>query len=180
MSPIVKFFLDFCPLAVFFAVYAVADIMTATLALIPVTFAVTLFWYLKTRKLEPIPLLTLAVVSVMGGLTLAIGDEDFIKMKPTIVNTLLGTVLLAGYFRRKMWLRTVLGSAFPLNPEGWMKLTRNYGIFFFTIAILNEIIWRNLPTDDWVTFKVFGILGLTMLFFITQLPLLKKYQEATE
>lgn len=176
MKPFVKFLLDFGPLAVFFIVFGVAGLKVATIVLIPTTLIVSLSYYFLYKRWEPIPLLTLAVVLVMGGLTLWLGDDDFIKMKPTLINGILGTTLLIAYARKKLWLKTILGNTMELSPEGWRFLTRNYGIFFLCLAGANEIVWRHFSTDTWVAFKVFGILGCTFLFFLAQMPMLKKYE----
>ncbi len=175
MKPFVKLLLDFGPLLAFFAIYGMSDLITATLFLIPATILVSVIYYIMLKKWEPLPLMTMGIVTVMGGLTLWLGDEDFIKMKPTIINAILGLTLIVASIRKKMWLQKLLGSALALNERGWQLLTRNYGLLFLFLAIANELIWRTQSTDVWVNFKVFGILGVTFLFFIIQVPLLKKY-----
>jgi intracellular septation protein len=99
-------------------------------------------------------------VLIFGGLTLFLHNDTFIKIKPTIIYALFGGVL---------------DSMFQLTEEGWRKLTLRWALFFFALAILNEIIWRNASTDVWVDFKVFGVVPLTFLFGALQVPLLKKY-----
>jgi len=116
-----------------------------------------------------------AVVVVFGGLTLVLQDELFIKLKPTIVNTLFGLVLLGGLYFRKPLLQIVLDSMFELTEEGWRKLTLRWALFFFALAALNEIVWRTQTTDFWVSFKVFGIMPLTIAFALAQTPLLLRY-----
>jgi intracellular septation protein len=122
------------------------------------------------------PFVTGIVVVVFGGLTLYLHDETFIKMKPTIVNTLFGVVLLGGLLFGKSLLGYVFDSVFKLTDEGWRILTFRWGLFFVVLAVLNEIVWRNFPTDTWVSFKVFGIMPLTFLFTLSQLPLLNRTQ----
>ena len=128
-----------------------------------------------TRRLPIMPFVTGIVVLIFGGLTLWLQDDEFIKMKPTIVNALFGV----GAARRPLFGRPLLGyvfdSVFRLDDEGWRKLTLRWGIFFFVLAVLNEVIWRNFSTDFWVTFKVFGIMPLTVLFTLTQMPLIQRH-----
>jgi intracellular septation protein len=132
--------------------------------------------YMLLRKLPIMPLVSAVVVVVFGGLTLLLKDELFIKLKPTIVNSLFGFMLLAGLYFRKPFLQIVLDSMFDLTEEGWRKLTFRWAIFFFALAALNEIVWRTQTTDFWVSFKVFGIMPLTIAFAFAQTPLLLRYE----
>lgn len=129
-----------------------------------------------TRRLPIMPFITGIVVLVFGGLTLWLQDDTFIKMKPTIVNTLFGSILLGGLFFGKSLLGYVFDSVFKLTDEGWRTLTFRWGVFFFVLAVLNEIVWRNFSTDTWVSFKVFGIMPLTFVFTLFQMPLLNRTQ----
>jgi intracellular septation protein len=108
-------------------------------------------------------------------LTLALHNDLFIKIKPTIIYTLFGAVLLGGLVFGKSFLGIVFDSLFHLTEAGWRKLTLRWALFFLALAVLNEIVWRNASTDIWVDFKVFGVLPLTFLFGALQYPLLKKY-----
>jgi intracellular septation protein len=132
--------------------------------------------YALTRKLPIMPVVSGIVVVVFGGLTLFLQDETFIKLKPTIVNTLFGFVLLGGLYFRKPLLQIVLDSVFELTEEGWRKLTLRWALFFFALAAINEIVWRTQTTDFWVSFKVFGIMPLTIAFALAQTPLLLKHE----
>jgi intracellular septation protein len=127
------------------------------------------------RKLPIMPLVSGAVVLVFGGLTLALHNDLFIKLKPTIVNCLFGTVLLGGLAFGKPLLPYVLDSVFQLDREGWAKLTFRWGVFFFVLAALNEVIWRTQTTDFWVAFKVWGVMPLTMIFALAQTPMMMKH-----
>lgn len=172
----VKPFSDYGPIVVFFAVYMVWDLLIATAALMGTT-AVALVVSLAVNKRVPLmPLITAGVVGVFGGLTLALNDETFIKLKPTIVQTLIGVVLLGGLAFKKALLKPVMGTAWPMDDTGWRKLTRNFGLFFLAMAIVNEIVWRTQTTDFWVTFKVFGIMALTFAFSMTQIPILNRHR----
>jgi intracellular septation protein len=128
------------------------------------------------RKLPIMPLVSGVVVVVFGGLTLFLQDEVFIKLKPTIVNCMFGLALLWGYVFNRPLLQIVLDSVFELTDEGWRKLTLRWSLFFFVLAALNEIVWRTQTTDVWVSFKVFAIMPLTVVFALAQTPLLLRYE----
>ena len=138
--------------------------------------------YVMTRHLPVMPMVTAIIVLVFGSLTLVLHDEHFIKLKPTIIYLLFGGVLLGGLAFGKPLLSMVFDSVFHLTDEGWRKLTVRWALFFFALAVLNEIVWRTQSTDVWVSFKVFGVVPLTFLFGALQYPLLTKYAapEATK
>ena len=174
-----KVVLELGPLGVFFAVNALFGkthgLYPATAALMAATaVALWLSWRMM-RRLPIMPVVSGVVVLVFGTLTLILQDELFIKLKPTIVNTLFGTVLVGGLLFGKSLLGVVFDSVFDLDAEGWRKLTLRWGLFFFVLAGLNEVVWRNFTTDAWVTFKVFGIMPLTFLFAIAQVPLIQRH-----
>jgi intracellular septation protein len=152
-----------------------AGIFVATAVFLPAVLVALAISYVLTRHIAVMPVVTAAVVIVFGGLTLALQNETFIKLKPTIVYVLFGVVLLGGLAFKKALLGMVFDSVFNLTDEGWRKLTLRWGLFFFVLAVLNEIVWRNFSTDTWVSFKVFGFLPLTFIFAAAQFPLLQKY-----
>lgn len=131
--------------------------------------------YMLTRRLPAMPLVTAVIVLVFGSLTLVLHDEHFIKLKPTIIYVLFGAVLLSGLAVGKPLLGMVFDSVFQLTEEGWSKLTVRWALFFFALAILNEVVWRSQSTDVWVSFKVFGVVPLTFVFAALQYPLLTRY-----
>ncbi|MDX2113959.1 MAG: septation protein A [Alphaproteobacteria bacterium] len=174
MNPKLKFALDMGPLLVFFLAYRMADLLTATAALIVFTLVSLAITYAYEKKIAVMPLVSAIAVTVFGGMTLILHDELFIKMKPTIVNLLFSSILLGGlYFGRPM-LKYLLAEAISLTETGWRKLSRNWGLYFIFLAALNEVIWRNFSTDFWVNFKVFGMFTCTLLFTTSQIPLMKK------
>jgi len=122
------------------------------------------------------PLITAAVVGIFGGLTIYLEDETFIKMKPTIVQVAFGAILLTGLAFGRSFLKNLMGSAWAMDDEGWRKLTFRFGLFFLVMAALNEAVWRTQSTDFWVNFKVFGIIGLTLVFAMSQAPLISRHQ----
>ena len=196
LSPGLKLALDLGPLILFFianmrpALFAPilspflapellagphAGIFAATAVFIPAILAALAISYALTRHLPVMPVVTAVVVVIFGGATLILQDEQFIKIKPTIVYVLFGGVLLGGLAFGKPLLGFVFDSVFHLTPEGWRKLTVRWALFFLALAVLNEIIWRTQSTDFWVNFKVFGVIPLTFVFAALQYPLMTKY-----
>ena len=176
MSQGLKLALEAGPLVVFFIVNAKAGIFTATAVFMAVTAVALGYSYAKTRKLPTMPLVGGAFIMVFGGLTLALEDDMFIKLKPTIVNTIFALALFAGLAMKKNFLKTVLESAMQLDDEGWRKLAWRWAWFFLVLAALNEAVWRTQTTDMWVNFKVFGIMPLTLVFSFAQVPLILRHQ----
>jgi intracellular septation protein len=120
-------------------------------------------------------LVTGIVVIVFGTLTLVLHDETFIKVKPTIIYGLFALVLGGGLLFGRSFIAILFDQVFNLTPPGWRILTLRWALFFFAMAILNEIIWRTQSTDFWVGFKAFGVIPLTMVFAIIQMPLIKRF-----
>ena len=185
LNPVLKLLLELGPLVLFFFANAYSDrfgvaedrrIFAATAIFIVATLIALAVHYALVKKLPIMPLVSGVVVVVFGGLTLWLDNDTFIKLKPTIVNTLFGVVLLGGLYFGKPLLALVLDSVFDLTDEGWRKLTLRWALFFFFLAILNEIVWRTQTTDVWVSFKVFGIMPLTIAFALAQTPLLMRYE----
>lgn len=172
---IIKLVLELGPLVVFFIVNARVDIFAATAWFMGAMVVSLVLSKLIMKRIAIMPLVTGVVVLVFGGLTLYLQDDTFIKMKPTIVNTLFGGVLLGGMLFGQSMLKYVFGEVYKLQERGWWLMTLRWGIFFFVLAVLNEVIWRNFTTDQWVAFKVWGIMPLTLVFSMFQLPLLNKY-----
>jgi intracellular septation protein len=167
---------EYGPIAVFFITYYAADLMTATVAIMATTAVALVLSFVIERRIPVMPLITAIIIGVFGGLTLYLQDETFIKMKPTIIETLFGVALLGGMACGKLFLKSLMGSVWKMTDKGWRVLTVRFSLFFFCVAILNEAVWRTQSTDFWVNFKVFGLTGLTMAFVMTQLGLLKKFE----
>lgn len=190
INPLLKLALELGPLIVFFFANARGEWLAATFPELgalggPLFIATALFMvatavalsasWLLTRTLPLMPLVSGIIVFVFGGLTLWLHNDLFIKMKPTIVNTLFGAVLLGGLAFGKSLLGYVFDSAFRLDPEGWRKLTLRWGLFFLFLAVLNEVVWRSFSTDVWVAFKVWGIMPITLIFTASQMPLVMRH-----
>ncbi len=190
MNPLLKLALELGPLMVFFFANTKGEWLVAKFPALgafggPIFVATGLFMaataialvvsWLLTRSLPMMPLVSGVVVFVFGGLTLYLHDDVFIKMKPTIINGLFAVILLGGLAFGKSLLGYVFDSAFRLDAEGWRKLTLRWGLFFILLAVLNEIVWRNFSTDAWVTFKVWGIMPITLVFTLSQMPLIMRH-----
>ncbi len=127
------------------------------------------------HHLPMMPFVSGIVVLVFGSLSIWLQDETFIKMKPTIVNTLFGVVLLGGLLFGRSLLGYVFNAAFQLDDEGWRKLTLRWGFFFLFLAVLNEVVWRNFSDAAWVNFKVWGTMPITIIFTLAQMPLIMRH-----
>ena len=170
-----RFTVDYGPLLVFFVTYYAAGIMWATAAIMAATAVMlAVSWYFE-RRLAPLPLVTAGLVAVFGGLTLLLADETFIKMKPTIVKAFIAAVLLGGLAFGKPLLKPLFGAVWKIDDDGWRKLTLRFGLFFVAMAVLNEIVWRTQSTDFWVNYKLFGTIGLTFVFSLTQIPVFRRH-----
>ncbi|MDX3927455.1 MAG: septation protein A [Shinella sp.] len=190
ISPFLKLVLELGPLVVFFFANSRGEWLAAQFPVLaemggPIFIATGLFmaataialavsWVL-TRTLPMMPLISGIVVFVFGALTLWLQNDTFIKMKPTIVNTLFGAILLGGLLFGKSLLGYVFHAAFKLTDEGWRKLTLRWGVFFLFLALLNEVVWRGFSTDFWVAFKVWGTMPITILFTLAQMPLVMRH-----
>jgi len=175
LNPTLKLVLDIGPLVLFFAANAKFGIFAATGAFMVAVLAALVVAYVKVRRIEIMPLVTAVIVLIFGGLTLFLHNDTFIKLKPTIIYVLFGGALVVGLLMGKPLLGLLFESVFDLTEEGWRKLTWRWAIFFFFLAVVNEIVWRNFSTDTWVSFKLFGVVPLTFLFGALQYPLLMKY-----
>ena len=174
--PWLKPTVDYCPLMVFLAFYFATDLFAATAALIAVTVLALVLAYWIERRVAWMPLVTATVVGIFGGLTLWSGDEIFIKMKPTIAQLLFAAVLLGSLAIGRPVLKPLLGAAWPMDDLGVRRLSQRFAVFFLVMAALNEAVWRTQTTDVWVLFKVFGLLGLTLLFSVSQVPLMTRHR----
>jgi len=176
INPALKLALELGPLLVFFVANAHWNVFVGTAAFMVAVVVALVVSYSLTRSVPMMALLSTVVVMVFGGLTLVLHDAMFIKLKPTIIYTLFGTILLAGLALGRPLLTIVFHEVFELTPEGWRKLTIRWALFFLAMAVLNEIVWRTQSTDFWVTFKAFGVLPLTALFAALQYPLVTRYE----
>ncbi|MEM6934195.1 MAG: septation protein A [Pseudomonadota bacterium] len=202
INPVLKILLEIGPLAVFFGAFTYGEeilshpvvfggmematgpaalegkngpIFVATaLFMVAIALSLSVSWWL-TRSLPKMAVVTAVVVTVFGGLTLWLQDDTFIKMKPTIVNGIFAVTLFVGLTQGRSYLKYLMGDSMPLTDEGWIIFTKRWVGFFLFMALLNEAIWRTQSTEFWVTFKTFGNLPLTLLFMVSQYPLLRRH-----
>jgi intracellular septation protein len=192
VNPFLKLALELGPLMVFFFANARGAWLAAKFPILasvggPIFVATLLFMiatalalsisYAMLRTLPIMPMVSGIIVLIFGSLTLWLQDDTFIKVKPTIINTLFGLTLLGGLYFGKSLLGYVFDSAFTLNAEGWRKLTFRWGLFFLFLAIVNEVVWRNFSTDFWIAFKVWGTMPITLAFTMSQMPLIMRHGE---
>jgi intracellular septation protein len=175
-AQILKLLVEVGPLVVFFVTNARAGIYWGTATFMAATFISLGASRILFGRIPVMPLVSGVCVLVFGGLTLWLQDEHFIKIKPTIVNGLFAVALFGGLFAGQSLLRIVFGEVFRLTDDGWRKLTLRWACFFVLLAVLNEIVWRSFSTDVWVSFKLFAIMPLTMVFAISQIGLLRAYE----
>lgn len=185
-----KMILELGPIAAFVVSYYMGDriiesfgleqwvekpIFLATVVLLIATPIALLISRVINGTFPIMPTFTLFVVVIFAALTLYFQNEVFIKMKPTILNVLYGLALLGGLWWRKSLLKILMGTALKMDDIGWNKLTFNWALFFFLLAIVNEIVWRNTTESFWVGFKLWGMTGLTFIFIMSQAPMIMKH-----
>ena len=179
--------IDIGPLLIFFLVNFIAPvpsaikIFVATGAFMAAMVAALVFAAVRYRYVSPLLLFSGVMVVVLGGLTIWLHNETFIKVKPTVYYALVAALLTFGLATGRPLLKLVLGSAYPgLDEEGWRKLTRNWAIFFAIMAVVNEAVWRNSTTDFWIAFKLWGAIPATLLFAVANVPMLVRHGLSTD
>ena len=183
-----KMALEFGPVALFFVAYLKLKDETFTIGgteydgfilvtagFVPLIIASSLILWKLTGKLSRMQIVTLVLVVVFGGLSVWFNDDRFFKMKPTLIYLLFGGVLGVGLLRGQSYLKFAMEEVLPMEPEGWMILTRRICGFFLVLAVLNELVWRTQSTEIWVYFKTFGLSAAVFLFFMTQGAVFQKY-----
>ena len=176
---LLKFITDFGPLLIFFVVYSKSgkNLSTAIPPLIFATIIAVLISYIIEKKIPYIPLIGGIIISVFGGLTLYFDNPVFLYMKPTIINIFFGLALaFEKFFTKVPFLKKMLGKSISLSDEGWKILTVRWMFFFFSLALLNECVWRTQTEEFWVNFKVWGILPITFIFTVFQMFLINKHK----
>lgn len=188
INPMLKTVLEWGPLIAFLFAYMRLkdDVFTfggteyqgfivVTALFIPVFLLATGLQWALTGHLNRMQAVTAVLIVVFGSLSVWFNDERFFKVKPTIIYLLFGSVMGIGLLRGKSFLQSLMGEVMPLQPEGWMVLTKRFTALFFGFAVLNEVLWRTFSTETWVWFKTFGFTGLLFVFMISQAGLLSKY-----
>jgi intracellular septation protein len=188
INPILKLVLELGPVLLFFVMFGrlkgqtfafhgveYSGFIVTTAAFVALIVLTTGLLWALTGELSKMQLLTLVLVVVMGGLSIWLNDERFIKMKPTLLYLAFGGILGWGLMRGKSYLSLVMSEAIPMQAEGWMILTRRLAAFFFALAVANEAVWRLMSTEAWVNFKTFGLTLAIFAFMMTQGKLFEKY-----
>ncbi len=171
-----KLLFDFLPIVLFFVAYKLADIYVATGVLIAATLAQVGWIWLRQRQIEKLPLITAGLVLVLGGATLALHDPIFVKWKPTVVNWLFAVAFVVSRFvGRKTLLERMMGSQLELPAPVWVKLTFAWAIFFFAMGAANLYVAFTFDENTWVNFKLFGMLGLTLVFVLAQAAYMSRH-----
>ena len=171
-----NFAIDFGPLLAFFIAYKVSGVFIGTAVFMVAIVAAIIVGLILFRRVSPMLWLSAILILGFGAVTLYLHDPRFIQIKPTVIYTALGVLLLGGVLLGKPLLRPLLGYAFPgLQTPGWLLLSRNWGLYFLALAIANELLRRNLSFDTWLTVKVWGVTGLSLLFGIANMPMLLKH-----
>ena len=175
-GPGARLAIDLLPLAVFFVANFWRGIFTATIAFMVAITIAMLVSQLRYRHISPMLWFSGLMVIVLGGITVWLHDETFIKMKPTLLYTAIAAVLAFGLATGKNLLKVVLGTAYPgLSDRGWLILTRNWVGFFVAMAVVNEAVWRSTSTDFWVGFKLWFFLPATFVFALANVPMLMRH-----
>lgn len=173
---VARLMIDLGPLIVFFAVNAMSGIFAATGAFMAAITVAMIVSKLRYKHISPLLWFSAVMVLVLGGITIWLHDETFIKIKPTIYYLLVAGLLGFGLATKRNLLKIVLGSAYPgLSEQGWKLLTCNWAVFFAVMAAVNEAVWRNSSTDFWIGFKLWGFLPATFLFAIANVPMLMRH-----
>jgi len=180
MPPAIKSATEFGPILIFLGAYYLYDLFAATGAIMVTTLIALCVSYHFERKVPAMPLVTAIVIMIFGGLTLYLQDETFIKLKPTIIYALFALALGVGLALGKSFIKTLFGNFWNLDTAGWQKLTVRLILFFASMAIANEVLWRNFSTEIWINAKVFGFTGATFVFFLIQVPLITRHTLAPE
>jgi intracellular septation protein len=181
---ITKFLCDYLPIIVFFICYKFIKtpdpLITATIFMIVATIFAMIVSYILNKKIPMMALASALMLGLFGGLTIILKDEIFIKMKPTIINSLFAAILLYGYFTKKLFLSHFFGEKIQMSNQAWLNFSLRWAGFFIFLAILNEIIWRCFSTDFWVQFKVFGMTPISLIFTASQLPFIMREMKKFE
>lgn len=172
---------EFFPIVLFFIAYKFYGIYAATAVVIVATLFQVLFTWIKYRKVKAMQWITLGLILVLGGATLYLQDEQFIKWKLSVVEWLFGIAFLGSQFiGEKPFIERMMGDSLELPKAIWKRLNALWGLFFITVGCINVYVMFNYNTDDWVTFKTFGVPGLMLIFILLQVIYLYKHIPETE
>ncbi|MBL6426676.1 MAG: septation protein IspZ [Maritimibacter sp.] len=188
VNPWLRAALEYGPIIAFFVGYMLVRDMSFTVGgreyqgflavtagFIPLQAICTFLLWRVTGKISAIQIATVVLVAVMGGISIWLNDERFIKMKPTILYVFFFLILMFGILRGQGYIKMIMDHTVPMSDEGWMIITKRLAMFFAVLAVLNEVVWRTMSTDMWVNFKTFGLPLAIFVFFMTQSGVFQKY-----
>jgi intracellular septation protein len=176
-----KPFLEFFPIILFFIAYKLYDIYIATAVVIAATLIQVITYWIMYRKVETMQWITLGLILVMGGATLYLQDEQFIKWKLSIIEWMFGGAFLASqFFGPKTFIERMMGANLELPTPIWKRLNLSWALFFTSIGFLNLYVMHQYSTNDWVSFKTFIVPGLMLVFILIQMVFLYKYAPEAE
>ena len=188
LSPFMKNLLEYGPLAIFFIAFYLlkgqdvvvfgktySGFIAATGIFVPVLVLATFIGWLLSGEISRMQVVTVVLVVVFGGLSVALNDERFFKIKPTIIYLIFAAIMGFGLLRGTSYMETVLGQSLKMSHEGWMILARRITVFFVALALANELVWRTQSTETWVYFKTFGLSLAMFGFLISQFKVFAKY-----
>lgn len=173
-------FLEIIPIFLFFIGNKYFGIYVGTGILMVTSLLNLIFAYIYTKTIHVIPVITCMLAVIFGGLTIFLHDPSFIKIKVTLLNLFFAASLFVGLLFKKNFLKITLNSQLEITDYGWNLLIRYWITFFLLLAVLNEVVYRNVDTNTWVNFKVFGITILTIIFSVAQLPIINKHKITKE
>jgi intracellular septation protein len=172
-----KMLLDLGPLVVFFAVnYMTGDFMLAVKVLVGTTVVALAAGWVLERRVSMMALVGCVAVAFFGGLSVYFENDLFIKIKPTVLTVLLAAVIAGGRLIGRNPLGAIMGAQLRMSDAGWRAISWLWVAMFLTTALANEIAWRSMSTDDWVTFKVFGITAISLVFTVISVPIMTRHQ----
>lgn len=169
-----KFISEFGPIIAFLIGYKYGGIYSATLYMMVASVVGIILCYIAERKIHTFSLVSFFILLLAGGTTLISKNPIFIKIKPTILYLIFSIVLVISAYKNKPLLQYIFRSAIPLKDNAWYNLSYRFAVFFVFMAVLNEIVWRNFTEDTWVSFKVFGVVPITLVFILLQVPFFLK------
>ncbi len=179
--------IEYGPIIVFVALYNILRMrgVEGAIFIAAGVFAVAaiialIYGRVKEGVIPKMLLLTTVIIVISVGLALFTGNPIFVYMKPTVVNIIFGLAVIGGAIANKNVLKMMMGSAYKMSDEAWNKFAIRWGLFFFAMAAVNEIVWRNFSEGFWANFKLFGFMPLTLIFLLTQMPFLLKHSDIKE
>ena len=166
----VKLVTEIVPILCFFLFYKLKGMIYGTGALVVATIIGTYIRYRLEKKISTMSIFSCVILVIFGGITVYTQDSSFIKLKVTFINLIFAATLFVGVMRKKAFAKYIYGGMIELSESQWLKISLRWAFFFLFLALLNELIWRNLSESFWIKFKVFGLFPITIVFAAMQIP----------